>query len=52
METLSLVGKHLHGQVMRTKEQFKHQVRIRVVNKALEYMRQSNPVREAFNVWK
>lgn len=52
IETLSLVGKHLHDQVLRTKEKYKHQVRIKVVNRALAYLSTKNPVREAFSLWK
>lgn len=52
LETLSQVGKHLNKQLTKTKELYKEQVRIKVVNRVMTFMRNTNPVLEAFNIWK
>ena len=39
-------------QLVKIKEQYKDQIRIRVVNRMFNFMKSTNPVIEAFNLWK
>lgn len=52
MESMSQVGKHLNAQMTKNRNDYKHLLKVKSVNKIIDFMKANNPMLSAFKTWK